>query len=225
VAAWLIIHGAASAGINATPAEGVTTSRAIGSSSSNHNIGNNSSNSTGMISSSSNRRSSSNSSSTNTSSNISNDKNVIGGQATGSDGFNRFGNCDTKELLRQSRDTKMRCAVSQYLIEWLHQHAIFTELILTAIQRQYIHRHKGEPVSSALQNATKKRPTGKLNYQFRIIESHPFFKPSREAPAPALCILGGHEETILALIADYVGVIRGRQLRNARLAAALLAPR
>lgn len=37
-----------------------------------------------------------------------------------------------------------------------------------------------------------------------------------------LALLRGHEETLLALIADFVGVVRGRQLRNAREAMALL---
>jgi hypothetical protein len=32
----------------------------------------------------------------------------------------------------------------------------------------------------------------------------------------ALTFLRGHEETLLALIADFAGVVRGRQLRNAR---------
>ena len=41
-------------------------------------------------------------------------------------------------------------------------------------------------------------------------------KPLAAQPTPPLTLLCGHEKTLLALIADYVGVVRGRQLRNAR---------
>ena len=45
-------------------------------------------------------------------------------------------------------------------------------------------------------------------------------KKPRTPPGPSpLNLLCGHEETLLALIADFVGVVRGRQLRNAREAA------
>ena len=45
--------------------------------------------------------------------------------------------------------------------------------------------------------------------------------PHQQSPSP-LYLLCGHEETLLVTIADFVGVLRGRQLRNAREAHAIL---
>jgi hypothetical protein len=57
----------------------------------------------------------------------------------------------------------------------------------------------------------------------------PFVRSALRPKQPAapqeflpLTLLCGHEDTLLALIADFVGLVRGRQLRNAREAFGLL---
>lgn len=59
-----------------------------------------------------------------------------------------------------------------------------------------------------------------------LIDQHALFSrlviPAATLSLSHLTLLSGHEETILALIADFLGVIRGRLLRNAREAVALM---
>jgi hypothetical protein len=138
--------------------------------------------------------------------------------------MNRYGHCDAKVLLHYAANSGVRRTISEILEEWLHQHSVFTRLILPAIQLQRVRRQAGTPdcsvVSTPADNELSERSSSKLP----TIGSRPSFTTSGRATASALYILGGHEETLLALIADFVGVIRGRQLRNARIAIALLAP-
>ena len=89
--------------------------------------------------------------------------------------------------------------VCQNLAALLDQHLNFTRLVL--------------PATSAAQSADER--SASVRYAHRS-------KP-RAPPAPSpLALLCGHEETLLAIIADFVGVVRGRQLRNAQEASTAL---
>ena len=85
-------------------------------------------------------------------------------------------------------------ALQRQLAALLDQHAAFTRLVL--------------PATRTAEAASAVAPT-----------VAPCFT---QAPLP-LALLCGHEETLLAHITDFAGVVRGRQLRNAREVFGLLA--
>jgi hypothetical protein len=119
----------------------------------------------------------------------------------------------------------MHKTISENLDEWLHQHSIFTRLVLPAVQQRRAHRYTGTSDFTTVTSTTNHVPSERSSNKIPTIGNRrPYFMTTSGAEASALCILGGHERTLLALIADFVGVLRGRQLRNAREAFALLAP-
>ena len=83
----------------------------------------------------------------------------------------------------------------------LDQHSIFTRFVLPATHTA--EAAPAEATPSARDTLRSKKPR------------------APQGPSP-LALLCGHEDTLLALIADFVGVVRGRQLRNAREAGAML---
>jgi hypothetical protein len=114
--------------------------------------------------------------------------------------------------------------ISEHLEEWLHQHSIFTKLVLPAVQQRCAHLYTGTSDFTTLTSTTSHVPSERSSTKVPAIGNRSYFMTPSGAPASALRILSGHERTLLALIADFVGVLRGRQLRNAREALALLAP-
>ena len=131
VAAWLIIHGAASAGLTASSNSEVAAAAA--------------STTTTFTTRSHSARSASIEDSTST-----------GAAATAETGannsndMNRYGHCDAKVLLHYAANSGARRTISEILEEWLHQHSVFTRLILPAIQLQRVRRQAGTPDCSVV---------------------------------------------------------------------------
>lgn len=216
VAAWLITHGAASSSGAATSAETAPASSRGGNTAA-----------TATAATITTPPTSSTSYSTNGS--IKSSGCVNAAAASSSDtydyiDFNRYGNVDAKVLLRNAENSDVRKNISEILEEWLHQHSIFTRLVLPATQQRRVHRHIGTSDITTGTSTPNHVPTERSSKKIPSIVKSSYFTTTSGAPASALCILGGHERTLLALIADFIGVLRGRQLRNAREALALLAP-
>jgi ankyrin repeat protein len=94
-----------------------------------------------------------------------------------------------------------RVALRKDLVALLNQHSVFLRLVLSATRSVQAESDVATPfVRSALR---PKQPAA----------------PQELSPLKLLC---GHEATLVALIADFVGVVRGRRLRNAREAFGLL---
>jgi hypothetical protein len=108
---------------------------------------------------------------------------------------------DAAILARDTYDGHRRTTLHQNLTALLDQHSIFIRLVIPAA-----HTANAAPVD-AIPSACD-----------AIFSEEPHIS---HVPSP-LALLCGHEESLLALIADFVGVVRGRQLRNAREAAAAL---
>jgi hypothetical protein len=77
----------------------------------------------------------------------------------------------------------------------LDQHSIFTRLVLPATCTAQ---------AASAKTTSSSRCAVRSKAASALLEHSP------------LALLCGHEETLLAHIADFVGVVRGRQLRNAR---------
>ena len=77
----------------------------------------------------------------------------------------------------------------------LAEHAAFASIVLPAVSVDL-------EASSGASGASSASATG--------------WGGAASTPRPLSQLLRGHEETLLALIADFAGVVRGRQLRNAR---------
>lgn len=107
----------------------------------------------------------------------------------------------------------------------VYQHSTFTRLVLPATQPS---------------NASPPRPTVPPTWHGRVLLllqsttavaldtyaalfARCGYVQHHMAPGSPLSLLCGHEGTLLRLIADFVGVVRGRQLRTAREASAALA--
>jgi hypothetical protein len=88
-----------------------------------------------------------------------------------------------------------RKALSQNLAALLDQHSSFVRSVLLATRIAQAVSVEARP--TACDACSSKKPR------------------ARQRPSP-LALLCGHEDTLLALIADFAGVVRGRQLRNAR---------
>ena len=208
VAAWLIIHGAASAGLNTAL---VSTTRAGSTASSSSSTTNTTPSSCSLTTGANNET-------------IAAAAAAAGSSDDSSSCFDRYGHCDAKVLLEYAANSGVRRAISEILEEWLHQHATFTRLILPAVRCRRIHQHGDTSDFSVVSTTAGRRPPRKFTSKHPNIGQYALLTTPLGAPSSAISILGGHEETLLALIADFVDVIRGRQLRNARVAAAFLAP-
>jgi len=92
-------------------------------------------------------------------------------------------------------DPDSRHAFRRNVIAVLDQQFLFARLVLPATRTAQA--ASAEAVPSARHALLSKKPR------------------ARQGLSP-LALLCGHEDTLLALIADFVGVVRGRQLRNAR---------
>jgi ankyrin repeat protein len=103
-------------------------------------------------------------------------------------------------ILKRDVNQCQRVALRENLTAVFDQHSAVTRLVLPATRNAQA-AFAGAPPSarSALRSNKPCAP---------------------QVPSP-LALLCGHEDTLLALIADFVGVVRGRQLRNAREAAAI----
>jgi hypothetical protein len=134
--------------------------------------------------------------------------------ANAANGVDRHGHCDAEVLLRHAQSASVRAAVCRCLAAWLRQHAVFTRLVLPAVDQRRL-------AAPPARHARASRPAAVPN-----AKASRLFSPRAVGAASisTLSMLGGHEDTLLPLIADFAGVVRGRQLRNAREAAALLMP-
>jgi hypothetical protein len=98
-------------------------------------------------------------------------------------------------------DPDSRHAFRRNVTAVLDQQLLFARLVLPAIRTAQA--ASAEAVPSSRHALHSKKPRA----------------PQGLSPLALLC---GHEDTLLALIADFVGVVRGRQLRNAREALEIL---
>ena len=103
------------------------------------------------------------------------------------------GHVDAWILERDTSVDIFRAALRKNISALLEQHSTFTFLVL--------------PAACAAHSALADSLT-----RYALRSKNPR-APQASSPLALLC---GHEETLLALIADFVGVVRGRQLRNAR---------
>jgi hypothetical protein len=105
------------------------------------------------------------------------------------------GHVDSAILAHVIDREAVRAAFRQNLAALLDQHATFARVVLPATRTAQA--ASAEAVPSTRYALLSKKPR------------------ARQGLSP-LALLCGHEDTLLALIADFVGVARGRQLRNAR---------
>jgi hypothetical protein len=105
------------------------------------------------------------------------------------------GHVEAKILVQDTSRDDFRKSLLNNLTSLLDQHSTFTRLVL--------------PATCTAQAASAKT-TSTPRYALRSKKAS---APLEHSPLALLC---GHEETLLAHIADFVGVVRGRQLRNAR---------
>jgi hypothetical protein len=110
------------------------------------------------------------------------------------------GHVDAAILVRYMDLLAAQVALRRDLVTLIDQHSIFTRLVLPATRFAQAASAKVNPF---LHSAPRSK------------------KPRAQSTMLPLTLLCGHEDTLLALIADFVGVLRGRQLRNAREAVAV----
>ena len=105
-----------------------------------------------------------------------------------------FGHVDGASLAAYVR-AELRPGLCACLRLQLAEHAAFASIVLPAVSVDL-------EASSGASGASSASATG--------------WGGAASTPRPLSQLLRGHEETLLALIADFAGVVRGRQLRNAR---------
>ena len=113
------------------------------------------------------------------------------------------GHVDAAVLARDIAKAETRAVLLRNINALLDQHSSFTRFVLPAT---FI--SQAEPDEAAL------RKSSSTCYAK---------EPLAPQATSLLNLLCGHEESLLALIADFAGVARGRELRNAREAAVVLA--
>jgi len=133
---------------------------------------------------------------------------LLQGAASGTDGQ------VDKGTTRREVTLYARPALRDPLAEILNNHFTFTSLVLAAIRFGLeVANLRAITAVSGTSVATRTRKKEKSKQALRLPRGC------------ALPLLRGHEDTLLRLIADFAGVVRGRQLRNAREATnALFAP-
>ena len=105
------------------------------------------------------------------------------------------GHVEAKILVQDTSRDDFRKSLLNNLTSLLDQHSTFTRLVL--------------PATCTAQDASAETTSSSRC----VLRSKKARAPLEHSPLALLC---GHEETLLAHIADFVGVVRGRQLRNAR---------
>jgi len=130
----------------------------------------------------------------------------------GGDRSDSGGHVDPALLLNALTSAAFRVRLRESLHRRVHDHGKFTALVLAAV-------HFGSKQAAvASPSQLLPAPEAAMTSKTAAPEAAPEVMPARsaEVAVTTLQALRGHEDSLLMLIADFSGVIRGRQLRIAR---------